>query len=256
MRKVLAFITTAIIVCITIASITTAIITWDTWGKAKTSAALAQTTVGCPANTNQKCLDINVYEALNIMPREDRPLINPSLGAYYGGTSSPPNSLIIKPGESVNFFIGPQYFLPASYIEGSVKYVPHVGAGSMWRLKYPAPESVFTNNKVTFNSGDLSNPQQVTKEFGHPPNMGEPTSSDQYLIASGSITYNNVGEFVATARMQMIRHFYTGCSPSHWGFVPNKDDLCSSGQSNQGHSNYDQDKLIDITVSRLIKVVP
>ncbi|BAZ24007.1 hypothetical protein NIES4073_48990 [Kalymmatonema gypsitolerans NIES-4073] len=73
MRKVLAFITTTIVACITIASITTGIITWDTWGQTKTSAVSAQTTVGCPANTNQKCLDINVYEALNIMPREDRP---------------------------------------------------------------------------------------------------------------------------------------------------------------------------------------
>lgn len=258
MRKVLAFITTAIVACITIASITTGIITWDTWGQTKTSAVSAQTTVGCPANTTYKCLDINVYEALNIMPREDRPLISPSLGAYYGGTSSPPNPLVITPGESVNFFIGPQSFLPASYVEDGVKYVPHVGAGPMWPLNYPtSAEPVFTNNKVTFNSGDPSNPQQITKEFGHAGIIDEPPSptSAQYLIATGSVTYNNVGEFVATARVQMIRHFYRGCSPSNWAFVPNKDDLCPSGQSPQGHSASTEDKLIDITVSRLIKVV-
>lgn len=272
MRKVLAFITTAIVACITIASIATAIITWDTWGQTKTSAVSAQTTVGCPANTpantdQKKCLDIDVYEALNIMPREDRPLINPSLGAYYGGTSSPPNPLEIKQGESVNFFISPQYFLPASYEENGTKYVPHVGAGPNWSLKNRDnnpifTESVFTNNKVTFNSGDQSNPQQVTKEFGHAGVKDDPPSptSAQYLIASGSVTYNNVGEFVATARVQMIRHFYKGCSPSEWAFVPNKDDLCPSGQSPQGHSltiaGHNEDKLIDITVSRLIKVIP
>ncbi|MFH7025092.1 MAG: hypothetical protein ACHBN1_06750 [Heteroscytonema crispum UTEX LB 1556] len=259
MHKTLAFITTAIVACITIVSITAAMITWDTWGQTKTSMAVAQTAVDCPANIDRKCLDIDVYEALNIMPREDRPLTDPRLGAYYGGTSSPPNPLEIKQGESVTFFIGPQYFLPASYEEGGTKYVPHVGAGSMWPLKYTnSTEPVFTNNKLTFNSGDSSNSQQVIKEFGHAGVKDQPPSptSAQYLIASGPVTYNNVGEFVATARVQMIRHFYTGCSPADWGFVPTKEDLCPSGQPAVGHSNYEQDKLIDITVSRLIKVVP
>ncbi|GAB1544455.1 hypothetical protein NUACC21_71310 [Scytonema sp. NUACC21] len=258
MRKVLAFITTAIIACLIIASITTAIITWDTWGETKTSMAVAQTTVACPTELNKRCLDIDVYEALNIMPREDKPLYSPSLGAYYDGTSSPPNPLVIKPGESVNLFISPQYFLPASYLIDDTKIVPHVGAGSTWPLYYPdSPEAVYTNNKVTFNSGDPSNPQQATKEFGHPPRTtGEPISSDQYLIASGPITYNNLGEFVATARVQMIRHFFIGCSPNHWGFVPMKEDLCPSGQEATGHSPPSLDRLIDITVSRLIKVVP
>lgn len=61
---------------------------------------------------------------------------------------------------------------------------------------------------------------------------------------------------MATARIQMIRHFWINCSPSSWLFVPNKNDLCSVGQSQGGHSAPNQDKLIDITVSRLIKVVP
>lgn len=259
MRKVLAFITTVMIAGITIAGITTAFITWDTWARTDTSAAVAQTTGNCPADVNKKCLDIDVYEALNFMPREDRPLPNASLGAYYGGTSSPPNPLTIKQGESVSyFFIGPQYFLPASYVEAGVKYVPHVGAGPTWPLKYPgSTEPVYTNNKVTFNSGDLSNPQQLKKEFSHAAATDIPPSptSAQFLIASGPITYNNVGEFVATARVQMIRHFYVGCSPSDWLFVPNQSDLCAAGQSPQGHSSSEQDRLIDITVSRLIKVV-
>lgn len=61
---------------------------------------------------------------------------------------------------------------------------------------------------------------------------------------------------MATARVQMIRHFWTVCSPPDWGFVPNKEDLCSSGQNSGTHSSFNEDKLIDIIVSRLIKVVP
>jgi hypothetical protein len=257
MQKLLAFATTAIAACIAITCITSAFVTWDTWAKTSTSAATAQTTVSCPADASKTCLDLNVYEALNIMPREDRPLLDPNLGAYYGGTSSPPNPLTIKPGESVTFFIGPQYFLPRSYTEGNVKYVPHVGAGPVWPIKYPGA-TVYTNNKITFNSGDSVNPQEVKKEFGHAGVKDDPPSptSAQYLVASGPITYNNTGEFVATARMQMIRHFYIGCSPANWYFVPEQSDICTAGQSSQGHSTSEQDKLIDITVSRLIKVVP
>jgi hypothetical protein len=265
MKKLIAFITTAIIACIAIASITTAIVTWDTWVHTKTSTAVAQTTVACPANPNLPCLDIDAYEALNVMPTEDRELMEPKLGAYYGGTSSPPDPLEIKPGESVNFFIGPQYFLPKSYQMGETKIVPHVGAGPKWALftssdKYPAdlPQTIYTNNKVTFTSGDTSNPQQVIKEFGHAGPTDEPPSptSAQYLIASGPMTYNNAGEFVASARVQMIRHFFMDCSPSNWRFVPTPEDLCASGQQEGGHSPPVMDRLIDITVSRLIKVVP
>lgn len=274
MRKVLTFITTVLITCIAITCITAPLITWGTWANKDTFTATAQTLddqimVPCPADANKKCLDIDRYEALNIMPREDRQLDNPSLGAYYGGTSSPPNPLLIKPGESVNiFFVGPQFFLPKSYMEGDVmegdvmegdeKYVPHVGAGPMWPLlSYPGePGPIFTNNKVTFNSGDPSNPQEVKKEFGHAGVNDDPPSptSAQYLISSGPITYNNPGYFVATARVQMIRHFWTVCSPSNWAFVPNKDDLCTSGQNPGRHSTSTEDKLIDITVSRLIEV--
>ncbi|MBO3462773.1 hypothetical protein G7B40_010570 [Aetokthonos hydrillicola Thurmond2011] len=261
MKKLFAFMTTLIIACFAIVGVTVVIVSWDSWGQMKTSMAIAQTTVACPANSNEKCLDIDVYEALNIMPREDRPLLGPSLGAYYSGSSSPPNPLVIKPGDSVTFFIGPQYFLPASYLDGGSKYVPHVGAGPMWPLHQNDPpifpEAIFTNNKVTFNSGDPSNPQQVIKEFGHAGVKDDPPSptSAQYLIASGPITYNKVGEFVAAARVQMIRHFYVGCSPNDWQFVPTKEDLCSSGQTRGVHSPSSQDRLIDITVSRLIKVV-
>lgn len=259
MRKMLAFAIAAIATCIATISITAGFITWDTWAKTSNSAATAQTTVGCPANSSIQCLDIDVYEALNIMPREDRPLLDPNLGAYYGGTSSPPNPLTIKQGDSITFFVGPQFFLPQAYTEGDVKYVPHVGAGKMWPIKYPgAATAVYTNNKVTFNSGDAANPQEVKKEFGHAGVADDPPSptSAQYLIASGPITYNNTGEFVATARMQAIRHFYRSCSPSDWMFVPTQSDLCPSGQSHQGHSSFNEDRLIDITVSRLIKVVP
>ncbi|NWF60305.1 MAG: hypothetical protein HXY43_13830 [Fischerella sp.] len=270
MKKLIAFITTAIIACIAIASITAAIVTWDSWGQTKTSKAVAQTITGCPAYPSKNCLDIDVYEALDIMPREDQPFeVNPSseyhptLGAYYGGTSSPPNPLVIKPGESVTFFIGPQYFLPKSYKIDDTKIVPHVGAGPKYTLrtdsqKYPELSEIYTNNKVTFNSGDPSNSQQVIKEFGHAGVTDEPPSptSAQYLIASGPITYNNAGEFVATARVQMIRHFFIGCSPAEWGFVPKKEDLCPAGQEHGGHSPASFDRLIDMTVSRLIKVVP
>ena len=200
-----------------------------------------------------------MYEALNIMPREDRPLVGPSLGAYYNGSSSPPNPLVIKQGESVNFlFIGPQYFLPPSY-EAGEKFVPHVGAGLTWRLLYPSSsEPVYTYNRVTFNSGDPSNPQEEKKEFGHAGLKDEPPSptSAQYLIASSPMIYNNLGEFVVKARVQMIRHFLTVCSPSNWAFVPNTSDLCTSGQSPGRHSDPTEDRLIDITVSRLITVVP
>ncbi|MEC4812216.1 MAG: hypothetical protein SAK29_02895 [Scytonema sp. PMC 1069.18] len=259
MKKFLAFMTTAVIACVFIASMTAVIVSWDSWGHTKTSTASAQTTNGCPADSTKRCLDIDVYEALNVMPRENRVLIDPQLGAQYGGTSSPPNPLVIKPGESVTFFVGPQYFLPASYQQSGTKYVPHVGAGTMWPLYYPGSTTpVYTNNKVTFNSGDSSNPQQVIKEFGHAGLVDEPPSptSAQYLIASGPITYNRAGEYVATARVQIIRHFWTGCSPANWAFVPNKDDLCSAGETQGAHSSSVQDKLIDITVSRLIKVVP
>ncbi len=258
MGKLLAFITTAVIAFITITGITIAFITGETWVSTDTSAAVAQTTGNCVGDTSKKCLDIDVYEALNIMPREDRPLLNPSLGAYYGGTSSPPNPLVIKQGETVNFFIGPQYFLPASYSIESEKFVPHVGAGLMWPLLYPnSSEPIYTYNRVTFNSGDPVNPQQVMKEFGHAGVKDEPPSptSAQYLIASAPVTYNNVGEFVATARVQIIRHFWTNCSPSNWSFVPDQNDLCGSGQNSVRHSASTEDKLIDITVSRLIAVV-
>jgi hypothetical protein len=181
------------------------------------------------------------------------------LRARYGGTFSPLNPLVIKPGESVNFIIGPQYFLPESYKLGDLKVVPHVGAGVgndpyKYQLPYPnSPEPIFTNNKVTFNSGDPSNPQEVKREFGH----AAANDSSQYLIASGAITYNNVGDFVASARVQMIRHFYFNCSPRDWwGFVPNKDDLCPIEQESGPHSPISFDRLIDVIVSRLIKVVP
>ncbi|MBD2526998.1 hypothetical protein [Nostoc sp. FACHB-133] len=256
-KKILVFITTAIVACISIASLTATIVTWNSWTDSQTSKAVAQKTNSCPGASTKTCLDIDVYEALNLMPRENRPLLNPRLEAQYGGTSSPPNPLVIKSGESVNFFIGPQYFLPASYQENGTKYVPHVGTGTTWPILYPS-STLFTNNKVTFNSGISSNPQTVVKQFSHAGPTDEPPSpaSAQYLIASGPITYNNLGEFVATARIQMIRHFWIGCSPSSWLFVPNKNDLCSVGQSQGGHSASNQDKLIDITVSRLIKVVP
>jgi hypothetical protein len=259
MKKFLGLMTTAILTCITIACITTGFITWDSFGQTKNSTASAQVASACPADPTKSCLDISVYEALNLMPREDRPLIGATLDAQYGGSSSPPNPLTIKRGESVNFFIGPQYFLPASYADAAgTKYVPHVGAGKVWKIYYPASSSpVYTNNKLTFNSGDTSNPQQVVKEFAHAGTTDDPPSptSAQYLIASGSMTYNSTGEFVATARLQMIRHFYIGCSPANWYFVPNTGDLCKSGQSPTGHSIPEQDKMIDITVSRLIKVV-
>ncbi|MDM9383395.1 hypothetical protein QUB80_22135 [Chlorogloeopsis sp. ULAP01] len=268
MKKFLAFITTAIIACISIASITAAVVTWDSWVHTKTSIAVAQKTSACPADSNKRCLDIDVYEALNIIPREDRLLIEPALRASYNGNSSPPNPLVIYPGDSVYFFISPQYFLPASYEllvtdeqgqEKRVKYVPHVGAGKMWPLLYPgSSRPIYTNNKVTFNSGDSFNPQQVTKEFAHAGVTDDPPSptSAQYLISSGPITYYNLGEFVATARVQMIRHFWTNCSPANWAFVPNTNDLCTPGQNPEVHSKSDEDKLIDITVSRLIKVAP
>jgi hypothetical protein len=258
MKKFLGLMTTAILTCIAITCITTGFITWDSLGQTKTSIASAQVTSGCPANSAQQCLDINVYESLNLMPREDRKLLNAELGAQYGGSSSPPNPLVIKPGESVNFFIGTQYFLPASYNGADgIKYVPHVGAGKMWPVYYPnSSNPIYTNNKLTFNSGDVSNPQQVVKEFGHAGTTDDPPSptSAQYLIASGSMTYNNPGEFVATARLQMIRHFWTNCSPANWYFVPNTGDLCTGGQSQGRHSSATEDKMIDITVSRLIKV--
>jgi hypothetical protein len=257
MKKIIVFIATAIVACFSIASLTSAIVTWDSWTDSQSSKALAQKVNSCPGASTKKCLDIDVYEALNLMPRENKPLLNPRLEAQYGGSSSPPNPLVIKPGESVNFFIGPQYFLPASYQQNGTKYVPHVGAGTTWPIPYPGL-TIFTNNKVTFNSGIPSSPQQVIKEFTHAGPTDEPPSptSAQYLIASGPMTYNNAGEFVATARIQMIRHYWTVCSPSSWLFVPNTNDLCSVGQSQGSHSPQSQDKLIDITVSRLIKVIP
>jgi len=54
MRKVLAFITTAIIACVAITCITTALIAWDIWVKTDTSAAVAQTTGNCVGDPNKK----------------------------------------------------------------------------------------------------------------------------------------------------------------------------------------------------------
>lgn len=118
-KKILVFITTAILACISIASLTAAIVTWDSWTNSQTSKAVAQKTNSCPGASTKTCLDIDVYEALNLMPRENRPLLNPRLEAQYGGTSSPPNPLVMKSGESVNFLL----VLNTSYLHPIKKMV-------------------------------------------------------------------------------------------------------------------------------------